>query len=139
VSGRITAVPGASHAFRGCIVSYASEVKFDLLGVPEGPVVNEATAAAMAEGVCRVLGSDVGLALTGVAGPAEQDGMPVGTLCVGVSLPDPGGAAPGGRRTLTRTLRLPGQRDQMRQMSVISALDLLRRELLAGPGAAPHQ
>jgi nicotinamide-nucleotide amidase len=139
VSGRITAVPGASHAFRGCIVSYASEVKFDLLGVPEGPVVNEATAAAMAEGVCRVLGSDVGLALTGVAGPAEQDGMPVGTLCVGVSLPDPGGAAPGGRRTLTRTQRLPGQRDQMRQMSVISALDLLRRELLAGPGAAPHQ
>ena len=139
VSGRITAVPGASHAFRGCIVSYASEVKFGLLGVPEGPVVNEPTAAAMAEGVCRVLGSDVGLALTGVAGPAQQDGMPVGTLCVGVSLPDPGGAAPGGRRTLTRTLRLPGQRDQMRQMSVISALDLLRRELLAGPGAAPHQ
>jgi nicotinamide-nucleotide amidase len=136
VSGRITAVPGASQAFRGCIVSYASEVKFDLLGVPEGPVVNEATAAAMAEGVCRVLGSDVGLALTGVAGPAEQDGMPVGTLCVGVSLPD---AGPAGRRTFTRTLRLPGQRDQMRQMSVISALDLLRRELLAGPGAAPHQ
>ena len=136
VSGRITAVPGASQAFRGCIVSYASEVKFDLLGVPEGPVVNEATAAAMAEGVCRVLGSDVGLALTGVAGPAEQDGMPVGTLCVGVSLPD---AGPAGRRTFTRTQRLPGQRDQMRQMSVISALDLLRRELLAGPGAAPHQ
>jgi nicotinamide-nucleotide amidase len=136
VSGRITAVPGASHAFRGCIVSYASEVKFDLLGVPEGPVVNEATAAAMAEGVCRVLGSDVGLALTGVAGPAEQDGMPVGTLCVGVSLPD---AGPAGRRTFTRTLRLPGQRDQMRQMSVISALDLLRRELVARPGAAPRQ
>ena len=136
VSGRITAVPGASQAFRGCIVSYASEVKFDLLGVPEGPVVNEATAAAMAEGVCRVLGSDVGLALTGVAGPAEQDGMPVGTLCVGVSLPD---AGPAGRRTFTRTLRLPGQRDQMRQMSVISALDLLRRELIAGPGAASRQ
>ena len=133
VSGRITAVPGASQTFRGCIVSYASEVKFELLGVPEGPVVNETTAAAMAEGVCRVLGSDVGLALTGVAGPAEQDGMPVGTLCVGVSLPDAGTA---GRRTLTRTLRLPGQRDQMRQMSVISALDLLRRALLARPGAA---
>jgi nicotinamide mononucleotide (NMN) deamidase PncC len=86
--------------------------------------------------VCRVLGSDVGLALTGVAGPAEQDGMPVGTLCVGVSLPD---AGPAGRRTFTRTLRLPGQRDQMRQMSVISALDLLRRELVARPGAAPRQ
>jgi nicotinamide-nucleotide amidase len=134
VSGRITAVPGASHAFRGGIVSYASEVKFDLLGVPEGPVVNEPTAATMAEGVCRVLGSDVGLALTGVAGPAEQDGMPVGTLCVGISLPD--GADRANRLTITRTLRLPGQRDQMRQMSVISALDLLRRALLARPVAA---
>ena len=61
------------------------------------------------------------LALTGVAGPAEQDGMPVGTLCVGIAI---------GADVHTRTLRLPGQRDQMRQMSVISALDLLRRRLL---------
>ena len=129
VGGRITAVPGASSVFRGGIISYASEVKFDLLGVPEGPVVNEPTAAAMAEGACRVLGADVGLALTGVGGPAEQDGMPVGTLCVGVSMPD--GA--GGRSTITRTFRLPGQRDQMRQMSVITALDLLRRTLLDLP------
>ena len=66
------------------VVSYASEVKFDLLGVPEGPVVSEVAAAAMATGVRRVLNADVGLALTGVAGPAEQDGMPVGTLCVGI-------------------------------------------------------
>jgi len=65
--------------------------------------------------------------------------MPVGTLCVGISMPDPDAAAPDGRRTLTRTLRLPGQRDQMRQMSVISALDLLRRELLARPGAVSLQ
>ena len=129
VGGRITAVPGASTVFRGGVISYASEVKFDLLGVPEGPVVNEPTAAAMAEGACRVLGADVGLALTGVGGPAEQDGMPVGTLCVGVSLPD--GA--GGRSTITHTFRLPGQRDQMRQMSVITALDLLRRTLLDLP------
>ena len=129
VGGRITAVPGASTVFRGGVISYASEVKFDLLGVPEGPVVNEPTAAAMAEGACRVLGADVGLALTGVGGPAEQDGMPVGTLCVGVSLPD--GA--GGRSTNTHTFRQPGQRDQMRQMSVITALDLLRRTLLDLP------
>jgi nicotinamide-nucleotide amidase len=74
----------------------------------------------MAEGARRVLGADVGLALTGVAGPTEQDGMPVGTLCVGIALPD---------GTTTRTLRLPGVREQMRQMSVISALDLLRRQL----------
>lgn len=133
VSGRITATPGTSACFRGAVVSYASEVKFDLLGVEPGPVVNEPTAAAMAEGVCRVLGADVGLSLTGVAGPAEQDGMPAGTLCVGVSLPGHIAGAETGRRTVTRAYRLPGQRDQMRQMSVITALDLLRRELLALP------
>ena len=120
VAGRITNVPGASEVFRGGIVSYASQVKFDLLGVPEGPVVSEAAAAAMAVGAQRVLGADVALALTGVAGPAEQDGMPVGTLCVGIAI---------GPDVTTRTLRLPGVRDQMRQMSVISALDLLRRTL----------
>jgi nicotinamide-nucleotide amidase len=120
VAGRITSVPGASDVFRGSIVSYASDVKFSLLGVPEGPVVSETAAAAMAVGAQRVLGADVALALTGVAGPAEQDGMPVGTLCVGIAI---------GAQVVTRTLRLPGQRDQMRQMSVISALDLLRREL----------
>jgi len=123
VAGRITNVPGASEVFVGSVVSYASEVKFDLLGVARGPVVSEAAAAQMAEGARRVLHADVALALTGVAGPAEQDGMPVGTLCVGLALP--------GDRTITRTFRMPGLRDQMRQMSVITALDLLRRELLA--------
>ena len=121
VAGRITNVPGASEVFRGSVVSYASEVKFDLLGVPEGPVVSEAAAAAMAVGAQRVLGADVALALTGVAGPSEQDGMPVGTLCVGLAI---------GESVQTRTFRMPGQRDQMRQMSVITALDLLRRMLL---------
>ena len=124
VAGRLTNVPGASEVFRGGVVSYASEVKFAVLGVPEGPVVSEAAAVAMAAGARRVLGADVGLALTGVAGPTEQDGMPVGTLCVGVAI---GGAE------RAHTFRLPGQRDQMRQMSVITALDFLRRELLATP------
>ncbi|MEI7548787.1 MAG: nicotinamide-nucleotide amidohydrolase family protein, partial [Actinomycetota bacterium] len=122
VAGRITSVPGASEVFRGSIVSYASSVKFDVLGVPPGPVVSEAAAAAMAKGAQRVLHADVGLALTGVAGPTEQDGMPVGTLCVGLAIGD---------EVHTRTLRLPGQREQMRQMSVISALDVLRRSLLS--------
>ena len=122
VAGRVTNVPGASDVFRGGIVSYASDVKFDVLGVPRGPVVSEATAAAMAVGAQRVLNSHVALALTGVAGPAEQDGMPVGTLCVGIAI---------GEQVQTRTLRMPGAREQMRQMSVISAMDLLRRALLA--------
>ncbi|MCX6523117.1 MAG: competence/damage-inducible protein A [Actinobacteria bacterium] len=123
VAGRITNVPGASQVFVGSVVSYASEVKFDVLGVDRGPVVSEQAAEQMAVGARRVLHADVALSLTGVAGPTEQDGMPVGTLCVGIALAD--------GRTVTRTLRMPGLRDQMRQMSVISSLDLLRRELLA--------
>jgi nicotinamide-nucleotide amidase len=125
VAGRITNVPGASEVFAGSVVSYASEVKFDLLGVEPGPVVSETAAMQMASGARRVLHTDVALALTGVAGPAEQDGMPVGTLCAAVALPD--------GRVVARTFRLPGLRDQMRQMSVITALDLLRRELLTMP------
>ena len=123
VAARLTEVPGASEVLRGSIVSYASEVKFDLLGVPVGPVVSEEAAAAMAAGAKRVLGADVALALTGVAGPSEQDGMPVGTLCVAIVIGD--------SPAMTSTLRLPGARDQMRQFCVISSLDLLRRTLLA--------
>ena len=121
VAARLTGVPGASDVLRGSIVSYASEVKFALLSVPPGPVVNEETAVAMAAGARRVLGADVGLGLTGVAGPTEQDGMPVGTLCVGLAL---------GEELTSRTVRLPGQREQMRELAVISALDILRRRLL---------
>lgn len=121
VGARITSVPGSSEVFVGSIVSYATEVKQTLLGVSPGPVVTEAAALEMAHGARRVLGCDVGLALTGVAGPGEQDGMPPGTLCVGLVWPD---------GELARTLRLPGLREQMRQFSVISALDLLRRTIV---------
>ncbi len=120
VTARLTEIPGASDVVRGCIVSYASEVKFDLLELPPGPVVSEEAAAAMAEGARRVLGADVGLGLTGVAGPAEQDGVTVGTVCFGLAVGDV---------TTTTTLRLGTQREQIRQFAVINALDLLRRRL----------
>ena len=120
VAARLTEIPGASDVLRGSIVSYATEVKQQLLDVPEGPVVSEEAALAMARGAARVLGSDVTMALTGVAGPDEQDGMPVGTLCVAIVW---------GEGELTRTFRLPGQRQQMRQFSVINSLDLLRKTI----------
>lgn len=122
VAGRLTNVAGSSEVLRGSIVSYASEVKFDVLGVTPGEVVNERAAVEMAVGAKRVLGSDVGLALTGVAGPSEQDGMKPGTLCIGIVLADD--------TTHSMTLALPGVRDQMRQLSVISALDAVRKKLL---------
>ncbi len=125
-TARLTAVEGVSDVLRGAVVSYASEVKYDLLGVTPGPVVNERTAGEMAEGVRRLLEADVGLSLTGVAGPAEQDGMPVGTVCVGVALPS---------GTHTTTVRLGRQREQIRQFAVITALDLLRRRLMTPVGS----
>jgi nicotinamide-nucleotide amidase len=120
VGARLTAIPGASDVFRGAIVSYATEVKQTLLGVGEGPVVSEAAARQMAHGVRERLGADIGLALTGVAGPSEQDGQPVGTLYVGL-------VGPGFDEV--RHARLPGQREQMRQFAVITALGFLRTEL----------
>ena len=125
VGGRITAVPGASQTFRGGIISYASDVKYELLDVDLGPVVSEKAAVQMAIGAQEVLNADLTLALTGVAGPDEQDGQPVGTLCIGVAFPD--------GTTASTTARLPGQRDQMRQMSVITALSFLRGLLLNRP------
>jgi nicotinamide-nucleotide amidase len=118
VSGRLTQIAGASDVFRGAVVSYASDVKHEVLHVSPGPVVSETAAAQMAQGAKDLLGADVGLALTGVAGPDQQDGQPVGTLCVAVVLPD--------GQVHTKTFVLPGQREQMRQMSVISSLDMLR-------------
>ncbi len=121
VSGRLTAVPGASDVFRGAIVSYASEVKYEVLGITNEIVVSEAAAKQMALGVRKALASDIGLALTGVAGPTEQDGVKVGTLCVGVAMPD--------SSTSSATFHLPIGREQMRQLSVITALNFLRNEL----------
>ena len=122
VSGRITNVPGSSAVLRGGVVSYASEVKFSVLGVPNGPVVSEEAAIAMARGAKRVLGSDIGLALTGVAGPESQEGQQPGTLCIGLAMDDD--------RTHSTMLNLSGTRDLMRQLSVISSLDFLRKRLL---------
>lgn len=122
VASRIVSVTGASAWFAGSIVSYATSVKQALLGVPEGPVVSESAAIAMAVGACRVLGTSVGLGITGVAGPATQDDQPSGTVFAGVCLPD--------REPEAVRLRLPGDRDRVRQMATISVLDVLRQRLL---------
>ncbi|MGD0394851.1 MAG: competence/damage-inducible protein A [Acidimicrobiales bacterium] len=124
-SSRLVNVPGASRWFRGSVVSYASEVKFTVLGVPEGPVVSEDAARAMAEGARKVLESDVGLSITGVAGPDPQDGQPPGTVFVGLARP--------GRPTESFGFNVPGDRDRVRQYATIAALDLLRRTLGAQP------
>jgi nicotinamide-nucleotide amidase len=95
-------------------------VKFELLKVPVGPVVSASAAEAMASGVRDLLKADVGLSVTGVAGPEEQDGQPAGTVFVGLSL---------GENVQHAALRLPGDRPRVRAYSAISALDVLRRAL----------
>jgi nicotinamide-nucleotide amidase len=122
ITARLTDIPGASEVLRGGVVAYASEVKFGVLGVPEGPVVSPETAKAMAEGVRRELGADVGLGVTGVAGPDQQEGQPVGTVHLGIALGDEVEAV---------TLGLPGDRKRIRDFATITLLDLLRRRLLA--------
>jgi nicotinamide-nucleotide amidase len=122
----LSAPEGASSTFRGGIVSYATEMKAALLGVPEdvlerhGAVSGE-TAEAMAAGVRDRLDATYGLALTGVAGPGEQEGKPVGTVHVGLAGPDV---------VLSRALRLPGDRALVRTYACVSAMNVLRLHLL---------
>ena len=120
-ASRCVAVPGASRWFRGGIVSYATDVKRSLLDVAAATVVSEQAAAEMATGARQVLGADVGLAVTGVAGPDPQDGQPVGTVWI---------ASDVAGEVETRSLRLPGDRDRIRQFATISLFDALRHRLL---------
>lgn len=125
LAAALTTRAGASETFRGSVVVYATDLKESLAGVPadvlatDGPV-SASTAAALAAGARDRLGADWGLAVTGVAGPTEQDGQPVGTVFVGV-------AGPSGERV--EPLHLRGDRTRIREVSVVSALDLLRRQL----------
>jgi nicotinamide-nucleotide amidase len=121
VAAALTDVPGSSASFRGGVVSYATELKTALLGVDaamlaEHGAVYGPVAAAMAAGVRTRLGADYGVATTGVAGPDQQDGQPVGTVHIAVSAPDD---------TVVRTLALSGDRIQIRRLVVESALGLL--------------
>jgi nicotinamide-nucleotide amidase len=137
LGGSLSSTPGSSETFRGGVVAYATDVKAGVLGVDEhllaerGPVDAD-VAVAMASAVRERLGATFGLATTGVAGPAEQDGVPVGTVHVALVGPQ--------HRPLVATLALRGDRDRIRGASVRAALDLLRKELTRPAGeAAPEQ
>lgn len=128
VSAALTTVPGASAVVRGGVVSYATEVKQSVLGVPGDLLetlgaVSAETAVAMADGTRRVLEADWGVATTGVAGPDPAEGKPVGRVHLAVTGPPSDGAREEVR--LSRTLNLTGTRDQIRDETVRQALDLL--------------
>ena len=121
LAAALTSVPGASAAFRGGIVAYATDLKAAVLGVPDDLLerhgaVHPAVAEAMAEGARARLGTSVGISTTGVAGPDPAEGKPVGMVFIAV-------AGPGG--TVSRELALTGDRRAIRTATVESALDLL--------------
>jgi nicotinamide-nucleotide amidase len=121
VTAALTSVPGSSAAVRGGIVSYATDVKADLLGVPADLLerhgaVHGAVAEAMAQGARERLGATTGVATTGVAGPDPAEGKPVGMVFVAVA--GPGGLA-------SRQLALTGDREAIRAATVESVLGLL--------------
>ncbi|MEY9876823.1 nicotinamide-nucleotide amidase [Streptacidiphilus sp. MAP12-33] len=126
LAAEFVAVPGASKAFRGSVTAYATELKGSVLGVdPEllatRGAVDPDVAAQMARGVRRLLGADIGVATTGVAGPDPQDGQPVGTVFVAVAF-EPSAGTSG---ELVTPLRLSGDRATIRRKAVEAAVDLL--------------
>lgn len=130
VAAEITATPGASKVFRGSVTAYATELKHELLGVDATLLaargaVDPQVAAQMAAGVRKALGADWGIATTGVAGPDEQDGKPVGTVHVAVD----GGSPEHSGGGKVSSLRLNGDRAEIRMESVRSVLALLLKEL----------
>ena len=129
VGARITSVPGASEVFVGSGVVYRNEAKAEVLGVSretlEGPgPVSEECALEMAAGARRVFGSDLGLSLTGAAGPESHGGSPPGVIWI---------ALDGDEVTHARGFQVPGERDRVRRWAEQAALDLVRRHLEGRP------
>jgi competence/damage-inducible protein CinA-like protein len=130
LAARLTERPGSSAYVAGGVVAYANEAKVELLGVDPDLIerhgaVSEPVADAMAEGALRRFEADTAVAITGIAGPdGGTEEKPVGTVCWSVQLTD--------GRGLTRTVRLPGDRADIRDRSATVAMHLLRR-LLSTP------
>jgi nicotinamide-nucleotide amidase len=127
LAARLTDRPGSSEYVMGGVVSYSNNAKAELLGVDPALIeahgaVSEPVAEAMATGALRRFDADTAVAITGIAGPGGGTAeKPVGTVCFTVKLAD--------GRTDTRTLRLPGNRSDIRERSTTVAMHMLRRVL----------
>lgn len=128
VAARLTDVPGSSDYLDRATVAYSNRAKIEALGVAaeliaEHGAVSEPVAVAMAEGARRKAGVEVGVGVTGVAGPGGgTEAKPVGTVAIAVAGP--------GERVAVRTLLLPGTRAHVRTFSTTAALDMVRRAIL---------
>ncbi len=122
VAAALGAGPEASSWFAGSVVAYQESVKFDLLGVPEGPVVTEACARQMARGACEVLKAQVAVSTTGVGGPDPDEGKPAGTVLVAVAVGDD---------VEVREHLFEGGPEEVLTRAVASSLELLETTLAA--------
>ncbi|HLY64494.1 MAG TPA: competence/damage-inducible protein A, partial [Chloroflexota bacterium] len=125
VANVITNEPGSSAYFKGGLVSYSNEAKIGF-GVPASTIerhgaVSLETAEEMATAARKQMGAEVGLSVTGVAGPSEQEGKPAGTAFIGIDV--------AGKRRAIHTF-YPVVRMQMKRLTMLAALDLVRRSLL---------
>jgi nicotinamide-nucleotide amidase len=123
LSSCLARLPDAAEWFRGGVVAYSSAVKRDVLGVPDVPVVSEPAALALADGVARLLGADVAIAVTGVGGPEPQDGVEVGTVWMAVH--DAEG-------TIARCMRFDGDPEAVVRKTCGAAIEWLAARLEAG-------
>ena len=120
ISSSVVAIPGASAVFKGSVVSYTNEIKENVLGVPADIIsthteVSAECAKAMAEGAMSVLGVDLAISVTGIAGPTgELPGKPVGTVYMGYCFRDISGSL---------RLNFEGDRDTIRTCTVMAALN----------------
>ncbi|WP_277452039.1 CinA family protein [Janibacter sp. DB-40] len=128
LAATLVAVPGASRVFHGSVVAYDPGLKIEVLGVAADLVdrvgtVDREVASQMALGACRVLGVDVAIATTGVAGPGPSEGHPAGTVWLACATPS---------EVTARRLALTGDRSQVRSGAVEAALDLAHEVTLSG-------
>ncbi|MCL6267931.1 competence/damage-inducible protein A [Flagellimonas myxillae] len=127
IAEKITAIPGASAYFKGSVVSYATETKIEVLGVPkavieEHSVVSEEVATAMAENVRRIMESDFAIATTGNAGPSKGDSdAEVGTVFIAISSPN---------GTFAQKFTIGKNRERIVNRSVNRAFEMLWKEIL---------
>jgi nicotinamide-nucleotide amidase len=122
----MTDIPGSSDYVERSVVTYSNRAKIELLDVPaelinQHGAVSEPVALAMAAGIRKRAGVNVGVGITGIAGPGGgTEQKPVGTVCIAVD---------GGEGTV-RTFRFPGGREMVKAMSANWAIDMLRRYLM---------
>ena len=123
VGARLAAVPMASEVLTGTMVAYSKDLAAKWFEMPPGPIVSREAVMAMANGVRQALNAEVGLAVTGVVSPSESSDLPVGTVFFGLAIGDQIDAV---------SAAMPGDRNRIREYSVINLLNFLRRELLFG-------